>query len=83
MGVVFFCIRNLSSLAVASVNFLHGQASCEREEGVERVLRNAAPEFLSGGTAAACAFSALLYMVARQIRKCRMELHIRNCAICC
>ncbi len=45
MGVVFFCIRNLSSLAVASVNFYTGRHLVKGEEGVERVLRNAALNF--------------------------------------
>lgn len=78
MGVVFFCIRNLSSLAVASVNFYTGRHLVKGEEGVERVLRNAALNFCLVELLQLVLFSALLYMVARQIRKCRMELHIRE-----
>lgn len=78
MGVVFFCIRNLSSLAVASVNFYTGRHLVKGEEGVERVLRNAALNFCLVELLQLVLFSALLYMVARQLRKCRMELHIRE-----
>ena len=78
MGVVFFCIRNLSSLAVASVNFYTGRHLVKGEEGVERVLRNAALNFCLVELLQLVLFSALMYTVARQIRKCRMELHIRE-----
>ncbi len=78
MGVVFFCIRNLSSLAVASVNFYTGRHLVKGEEGVERVLRNAALNFCLVELLQLVLFSALLYTAARQIRKSRMELHIRE-----
>lgn len=78
MGVVFFCIRNLSSLAVASVNFYTGRHLVKGEEGVERVLRNAALNFCLVELLQLVLFSALMYMVARQLRKCRMGLHIRE-----
>ena len=78
MGVVFFCIRNLSSLAVASVNFYTGRHLVKGEEGVERVLRNAALNFCLVELLQLVLFSALMYTAARQIRKCRMELHIRE-----
>lgn len=77
-GVLFFCIRNLSSLAVASVNFYTGRRFVQGEEGIEKILWNAALNFCLVELLQLVLFSALLYMVARQIRKCRMELHIRE-----
>lgn len=62
MGVVFFCIRNLSSLAVASVNFYTGRHLVKGEEGVERVLRNAALNFCLVELLQLVLFSALLYL---------------------
>lgn len=44
-GVLFFCIRNLSSLAVASVNFYTGRHFVQGEEGIEKILWNAALNF--------------------------------------
>lgn len=44
-GVLFFTIRNLSSLVVASVNFYTGRHLVQGEEGVEKILRNAALNF--------------------------------------
>ncbi len=77
-GILFFCIRNLSSLAMASVNFYIGRRFVQGEESIEKILWNAALNFCLVELLQLVLFSALLYMVARQIRKCRMELHIRE-----
>ena len=76
--VLFFSIRSLSSLTVASVNFYTGRHFVQGEEEVERVLWNAALNFCMVELLQLILFSAMLYIVGRQIRKCRMELHIRE-----
>ena len=77
-GVLFFSIRSLSSLTVASVNFYTGRHFVQGEEEVERVLWNAALNFCLVELLQLILFSAMLYIVGRQIRKCKMELHIRE-----
>ncbi|MDE7130170.1 MAG: ATP-binding protein, partial [Lachnospiraceae bacterium] len=76
--VLFFSIRNLSSLTMASVNFYTGKHFVQGEEEVEKILRNAALNFCLVELLQLILFSAMLYTVGRQIRKCRMKLHIRE-----
>ena len=77
-GVLFFCIRNLSSLAVASVNFYTGRRFVQGEEGIEKILWNAALNFCLVELLQLILFSALLYIAGRQLKKCRMELHTKE-----
>ena len=77
-GILFFSIRNLSSLTVASVNFYTGRHLVQGEEVVERVLWNAALNFCLIELLQLILFSAMLYIVGKQVRKCKMELHIRE-----
>lgn len=77
-GVLFFCIRNLSSLAVASVNFYTGRHFVQGEEGIEKILWNAALNFCLVELLQLILFSALLYIAGCQLKKCRMELHTRE-----
>ncbi|MBD5548751.1 MAG: GHKL domain-containing protein [Lachnospiraceae bacterium] len=77
-GVLFFSIRNLGSLAVASVNFYTGRHLVQGEEGIEKILRNAALNFCLVELLQLILFSALLYIAGYQLKKCRLELHIRE-----
>lgn len=77
-GVLFFCIRNLSALTVASVNFHTSRYFVQGEEAVERILRNAAWNFCLVELLRFLLFSVLLFIAERQVRKCRMELHTRE-----
>lgn len=77
-GVLFFCVRNLSSLAVASVNFYTGRHFVRGEEGIEKILWNAALNFCLVELLQLILFSALLYIAGSQLKKCRMELHTRE-----
>ena len=77
-GVLFFCIRNLSSLAVASVNFYTGRRFVQGEEGIEKILWNAALNFCLVELLQLILFSVLLYIAGHQLKKCRMELHTRE-----
>lgn len=77
-GVLFFCVRNFSSLAVASVNFYTGRHFVRGEEGIEKILWNAALNFCLVELLQLILFSALLYIAGSQLKKCRMELHTRE-----
>ena len=77
-GVLFFTIRNLSSLVVASVNFYTGRHLVQGEEGIEKILWNAALNFCLVELLQLILFSALLYIAGRQLKKCRMELHTKE-----
>lgn len=78
LGVLFFCIRNLCILAAASVNFYTARQLVQGEEEIDRILRNAALNFCLVELLQIILFSVMLYIVGRQVRKCRMELHIRE-----
>ena len=75
MGVVFFCIRNLSSLAVVSVNF-YIIRYCGKGADAAKVLQNTALNFFMVELLQFMLFFVLLYMAAHEIKKCRIELHI-------
>ena len=77
-GVLFFTIRNLSSLMVASVNFYTGRHLVQGEEGIGKILRNAALNFCLVELLQLILFSALLYIAGRQLKKCGMELHTKE-----
>ena len=77
-GILFFCIRNLSSLAVASVNFYTGRRFVQGEESIEKILWNAALNFCLVELLQLILFSVLLYIAGHQLKKCRMELHTRE-----
>ena len=77
-GVLFFTVRNLSSLVVASVNFYTGRHLVQGEEGIEKILWNAALNFCLVELLQLILFSALLYIAGRQLKKCRMELHTKE-----
>ena len=77
-GILFFCIRNLSSLAMASVNFYIGRRFVQGEESIEKILWNAALNFCLVELLQLILFSALLYIAGCQLKKCRMELHTRE-----
>ena len=78
LGALFFCIRNLCALAVASVNFYMGRHFVQEEEAVERVLRNVALNFGLVELIQMILFVMMLYRVRGQLKKCKMELHIRE-----
>lgn len=78
LGVLFFAIRNLCTLAAASMNFYTGRHFVQGEEEVGKILRNTAFNLCLVELLQIMLFTALLYTVGRQIRKCRMELHIRE-----
>ena len=77
-GILFFCIRNLSSLAMASVNFYIGRRFVQGEESIEKILWNAALNFCLVELLQLILFSVLLYIAGCQLKKCRMELHTRE-----
>ncbi len=77
-GILFFCIRNLSSLAMASVNFYIGRRFVQGEESIEKILWNAALNFCLVELLQLILFSALLYIAGSRLKKCKMELHTRE-----
>ena len=77
-GVLFFSIRSLSSLTVASVNFYTGRHFVQGEGGIEKILWSAALNFCLVELLRIILFSALLYTAGCQLKKCRMRLHIRE-----
>lgn len=78
LGVIFFCIRNLSMLAMESIDFLSNGYFVEKEKTVEFIFRNAALKYVFIKMLHIVLFSVLLYTAGRLLKNKKMELHIRE-----
>ena len=78
LGVIFFCIRDLSMLAMESIDFLSSGYFVEKEEAVEIIFRNAALNYVFVKMLHIVLFSILLYTAGRLLKNKNMELHIRE-----
>lgn len=78
LGVIFFCIRNLSMLAMESIDFFLNDYFVKKEETVEFVYRNTVLNYIFIGIFHIILFSVLLYTAGRLLKNKKMELHIRE-----
>ena len=78
LGVIFFCTRDLSMLAMESIDFLSSGYFAEKEETVEYIFRNAALNYVFVVVLQITLFSVMLYAVARLLKKKTMKLHIKE-----
>ncbi|MDE7253118.1 MAG: GHKL domain-containing protein [Acetatifactor sp.] len=81
LGVIFFCIKNLSVLIMRSVSYFLGK-SLERKaritEDVEAIFRNAAWNFIFITVLQMILFSILLCVVRWLLRKRSIKLHMKE-----
>ena len=78
LGVIFFCTRDLSMLAMESIDFLSSCYFAEKEETVEYIFRNAALNYVFVVVLQITLFSVMLYAAARLLKKKTMKLHIKE-----
>ena len=78
LGAIFFCIRDLSMLAMESIDFLSSGYFAEKEEAVEIIFRYVALNYVFIKMLHIVLFSILLYTVGRLLKNKNMEVHIRE-----
>lgn len=81
LGVIFFCIRNLSALIMRSISYFldkHLEQKAVFAENFENVFRNAAWNYVFVVALQLILFSIMLYAVARLLKKKTMKLHIKE-----
>lgn len=81
LGVIFFCIRNLSALIMRSISYFldkHLEQKAVFAENYENVFRNAAWNYVFVVVLQLILFSIMLYAVARLLMKKTMKLHIKE-----
>lgn len=78
LGVIFFCIRNLSGLIMRSVSYFLDKYLEQRAEVVEKVFRHAALNYVFVAIMQIILFSVMLYAVIRLLKKKIMKLHIKE-----
>lgn len=78
LGVIFFCIRNLSALIMRSISYFLGKNLEHRAETAENVFDNAAWNYVFVAVLQLILFSVMLYAVVRLLKKKTMKLHIKE-----
>lgn len=81
LGVIFFCIRNLSALIMRSISYFldkHLEQKAVFAENYENVFRNAAWNYVFVVVLQLILFSIMLYAVASLLMKKTMKLHIKE-----
>ncbi len=79
LGVIFFCIKNLSVLIMRSISyFLEKRLEHKAEMTVEIIFCNAALNFVFVVVLQIILFSVMLYAAARLLKKKAMKLHIKE-----
>ena len=78
LGVVFFCIRNLSALIMRSISYFLGKNLEQRAETAENVFDNAAWNYVFVAVLQLILFSVMLYAVVRLLKKKTLKLHIKE-----
>ncbi len=84
LGVVFFCIRNLSALIMRSISYFlnkYLEQKAVAVENYENVFRNAAWNYVFAAGLQMILSAIMLYAAARLLRKKTMKLHIKE--LCC
>ena len=78
LGVIFFCIRNLSALIMRSISYFLDKYLEHKAVSVENVFRNAAWNYVFVVVLQLILFSIMLYAVAGLLKKKTMKLHIKE-----
>ena len=78
LGVIFFCIRNLSVLIMRSISYFLGKYLEQRAVAVENVFCNAALNYILVAILQIILFSVMLYVVLRLLKKKTLNLHIKE-----
>ncbi len=78
LGVIFFCIRNLSVLMMRSVSYFLDKYLVKKAETVEKVFRNATLNYIIVAVLQIILFIVMLYVVLRLLKKKTMKLHIKE-----
>ncbi len=81
LGVIFFCVKNLSVLIMRSISYFLGKSLEHKAEltgNVAAVFRNAALNFIFVTVLQLILFFAMLYAVGRLLKKKTMKLHIKE-----
>ena len=81
LGVIFFCIRNLSGLIMRSISYLLDKYLEQRAAAtvvVNSVFRNAAFNYIFVTVLQMLLFSIMLYAIVRLLKKKEMKLHIKE-----
>lgn len=81
LGVIFFSIKNLSTLIMRSISYFLGknlEHRAEITENVESIFCNAAWNYLFVVVLQLILFSIMLYAVVRLLKKKTMKLHIKE-----
>lgn len=78
LGVIFFCIKNLSALIMRSISYFLGKNLEHRAETAENVFANAAWNYVFVAVLQLILFSVMLYAVVRLLKKKTMKLHIKE-----
>ncbi|MFG6322295.1 MAG: GHKL domain-containing protein [Lachnospiraceae bacterium] len=78
LGVIFFCIRNLSALIMRSISYFLDKYLEQKAVSVENVFANAAWNYVFVAVLQLILFSVMLYAVVRLLKKKTMKLHIKE-----
>ena len=78
LGVIFFCIKNLSVLIMRSINYFLGKHLEHKAENVESIFRNAAWNYVLVAVLQLILFSVMRYAVVRLLKKKTLKLHIKE-----
>ena len=78
LGVIFFCIRNLSALIMRSISYFLDKYFEQKAVIAEKVFRNAALNYIFAAVLQNILFSVMLYTVLRLLKKKTMKLHIKE-----
>ena len=78
LGVIFFCIRNLSALIMRSISYFLDKYLEQKAVSVENVFANAAWNYVFVVVLQLILFSIMLYAVVRLLKKKTMKLHIKE-----
>ena len=78
LGVIFFCIRNLSALIMRSISYFLDKYLEQKAVSVENVFANAAWNYVFVAVLQLILFSVMLYAVVRLLKKKTLKLHIKE-----
>lgn len=78
LTVLFYCIQSLSITVLLSVDYYSAEYFLRNADTPELVFRNAAWNFLFIELLQFLLFLLMLCIIARQLRKTRIELHVRE-----
>lgn len=78
LGMLFYCVRNLSMMLLTSVDYFSAEYFLQNADTPELVFRIAAWNFLLIQFLRLLLFSLMLLAASHQLQKSRIELHIRE-----